>query len=430
MDGIILINKEKKYTSHDVVAKVKKILKVKVGHTGTLDPNATGILPLLLGNATKISKYLINHNKEYIAELKLGVKTDTADGEGKVIAEKQVNLEEIFENINESIQQILNSFVGKTLQKPPMYSAIKVNGKKLYEYARKNEKVEVKSRQIEIYKMELIKLDLKEGKWFDNSDIDKEIIPVVISNKLGDTYKINSVFSTNVFLDENMTVKEELTFKVIGILKNKTYVYTGGANHSDCSIADLFIKTTPNDEIVIMPNIFEKMPLYWANNGMIIKTNDYIETYKSIKEKGIGKISSLEDISKNNINNIFIYNEQKIYEFIIVFVFIIMSIGGYNTLANLEYKRLLTIYYITGITWKKGIALLTIRNFIIIVIPTIISSIFSNKIVTYLRTLYTYNEKNVYITVFIYIGIFILTTAVTVIGLRDKKPIEVLREVD
>lgn len=134
-----------------------------MGHTGTLDPNATGILPLLLGNATKISKYLINHNKEYIAELKLGVKTDTADGEGKVIAEKQVNLEEIFENINESIQQILNSFVGKTLQKPPMYSAIKVNGKKLYEYARKNEKVEVKSRQIEIYKMELIKLDLKEN---------------------------------------------------------------------------------------------------------------------------------------------------------------------------------------------------------------------------------------------------------------------------
>ena len=101
-----------------------------------------------------------------------------------------------------------------------------------------------------------------------------------------------------------------------------------------------------------------------------------------------------------------------------------------DILANLEYKRLLTIYYITGITWKKGIALLTIRNFIIIVIPTIISSIFSNKIVTYLRTLYTYNEKNVYITLFIYIGIFILTTAVTVIGLRDKKPIEVLREVD
>ena len=163
INGIIIINKEKEYTSNDVVRIVKKITKTKVGHTGTLDPNATGVLPLLLGEGTKVSKYLINHNKEYIAELKLGVKTDTADGEGKVIAEKQVNLEEIFENINESIQQILNSFVGKTLQKPPMYSAIKVNGKKLYEYARKNEKVEVKSRQIEIYKMELIKLDLKEN---------------------------------------------------------------------------------------------------------------------------------------------------------------------------------------------------------------------------------------------------------------------------
>ena len=163
MDGIVIINKPKQQTSHDIVRKAKKILNEKVGHTGTLDPNATGVLPLLIGKGTELSKYLINHNKEYIAELKLGVKTDTADGEGKVIAEKQVNLEEIFENINESIQQILNSFVGKTLQKPPMYSAIKVNGKKLYEYARKNEKVEVKSRQIEIYKMELIKLDLKEN---------------------------------------------------------------------------------------------------------------------------------------------------------------------------------------------------------------------------------------------------------------------------
>ena len=97
MNGILIVNKPKQYTSHDVVAKVKKICKEKVGHTGTLDPMATGVLPLLLGQGTKLSKYLINHNKEYIAELKLGVKTDTADGEGKVIAEKQVNLEEIFE---------------------------------------------------------------------------------------------------------------------------------------------------------------------------------------------------------------------------------------------------------------------------------------------------------------------------------------------
>lgn len=178
MDGIILINKEKDYTSHDVVAKVKKMLKVKVGHTGTLDPNATGVLPLLLGNATKVSKYLINHDKEYIAELKLGIKTDTADGEGKVIAEKNVDINELLnnksskynnENVNnkkvleEKLQEILNSFVGKMLQKPPMYSAIKINGKKLYEYARKNQKVEVEPREIEIYNIKLINFDTKEN---------------------------------------------------------------------------------------------------------------------------------------------------------------------------------------------------------------------------------------------------------------------------
>lgn len=216
MDGIILINKEKEWTSHDVVAKVKKMLNVKVGHTGTLDPNATGVLPLLLGDATKISKYLINHDKEYVAELKLGIKTDTADGEGNIIEEKYVNLQEKFlegkklsktdeeslknsliksekempskswtkrgwamsnksltnnkettsnenKKIKEELQKILNTFIGKSLQTPPMYSAIKVNGKKLYEYARENKEVNIKPREIEIYNIKLLNIDLKEN---------------------------------------------------------------------------------------------------------------------------------------------------------------------------------------------------------------------------------------------------------------------------
>lgn len=166
MDGIILINKEKEWTSHDVVAKVKKLLNVKVGHTGTLDPNATGVLPLLLGNATKISKYLINHDKEYIAELKLGVKTDTADGEGKILEEKPVDLEKKFikdEKLKENLQKVLDTFIGKSLQKPPIYSAIKVNGKKLYEYARENKEINIKPREIEIYDIKLLKIDLNEN---------------------------------------------------------------------------------------------------------------------------------------------------------------------------------------------------------------------------------------------------------------------------
>ena len=160
MDGIIIINKEKEYTSHDVVAKVKKILnEKKVGHTGTLDPNATGVLPILLGKGTKLSKYLINHNKIYEATLKLGEKTDTADIEGKIIEEKDVKKENLSE---ENIAKILQEFIGKSKQVPPMYSAIKVNGKKLYEYARKGQTIEIKPREIEIYAIELLNINNNE----------------------------------------------------------------------------------------------------------------------------------------------------------------------------------------------------------------------------------------------------------------------------
>ncbi|MCI8345946.1 MAG: tRNA pseudouridine(55) synthase TruB [Clostridia bacterium] len=141
MNGILIINKPKGYTSHDVVSKIKKILNIKkVGHTGTLDPNATGVLPLLLNEGTKLSKYLIEHDKEYEVTLKLGIKTDTADAEGKIIEEKQVG-----ELAN--IENTLKLFIGEQHQIPPMYSAIKINGKKLYEYARKRGKYRNKAKK-------------------------------------------------------------------------------------------------------------------------------------------------------------------------------------------------------------------------------------------------------------------------------------------
>ena len=151
INGILVINKPKEFTSHDVVAKVKKILNIKkVGHTGTLDPNATGVLPLLLNDGTKLSKYLINHDKEYRVTLKLGIKTDTADGEGKIIEKEKVKLKNI-----KNVEQVLKEFIGKQKQIPPIYSAIKVNGKKLYEYAREGKKIEIEPREIEIYKIKL-----------------------------------------------------------------------------------------------------------------------------------------------------------------------------------------------------------------------------------------------------------------------------------
>ena len=159
MDGILIVKKEKGCTSHDVVAKVKRIAKTKVGHTGTLDPMATGVLPLLLGEGTKISKYLIEHDKIYEAVVQLGKKTDTADGEGKVIEEKEVDTNLV---MTEKVQRVLKQLEGKQKQRPPIYSAIKIKGKKLYEYARKNEEIEIPEREIEIYSIQLISLKEEE----------------------------------------------------------------------------------------------------------------------------------------------------------------------------------------------------------------------------------------------------------------------------
>ena len=149
MDGIIIINKPKGYTSHDVVNKIRKIYNTKkVGHTGTLDPNATGVLPILIGKATKLSDYLMEHNKTYTATLKLG------DSEGNVVEIRNVP-DFVGAKDFAKITNILNSFLGKQLQTPPIYSAIKIQGKKLYEYARENKEVEIPKREIEIYSINL-----------------------------------------------------------------------------------------------------------------------------------------------------------------------------------------------------------------------------------------------------------------------------------
>lgn len=159
MNRIIIINKPIGFTSQDVVSKTKKILnEKKAGHIGTLDPLAEGVLPVLLGDCTKLSKYLIEHNKTYIATVCLGKKTETGDSEGKIIEEKNISEEDFNE---ENVKLVLKSFLGKQFQVPPMYSSIKVNGKKLYEYARKGEKVEVPKREIEIFDIKLMYINFE-----------------------------------------------------------------------------------------------------------------------------------------------------------------------------------------------------------------------------------------------------------------------------
>ena len=154
MDGILLVNKDKNMTSRDVVNILsKKFNTRRIGHTGTLDPIATGVMGIAIGNGLKIVDLLVNENKEYIATVKLGLSTDTLDITGEKIEE--INNFKINKN---DLMSILNSFIGRSIQEVPYYSAIKVNGKRLYEYARENKKVEIPKREIEVFDIELLNL--------------------------------------------------------------------------------------------------------------------------------------------------------------------------------------------------------------------------------------------------------------------------------
>lgn len=164
INGVINVYKEAGFTSHDVVAKLRGILKQKkIGHTGTLDPDATGVLPICLGTATKLCDMLTDKNKTYEAVMLLGKQTDTQDISGEVINEAAVTVDE------EAVREAVMSFVGEYDQVPPMYSALKVNGKKLYELAREGVTVERKARKVQILSVEIKSVDM------DNNTVTMEV---------------------------------------------------------------------------------------------------------------------------------------------------------------------------------------------------------------------------------------------------------------
>ncbi len=161
MDGLLIVNKPKGITSHDVCEKLKRILKTKkIGHTGTLDPMAEGVLVVAVGKATKLIQYLENQEKAYVAEALLGVETDTYDILGHVLKEKKD-----FEINHNQVNKALANLKTKESQIPPIYSAIKVNGKKLYDYALQNLEVEIKARPIKIKELNLLSLEKKDNQW-------------------------------------------------------------------------------------------------------------------------------------------------------------------------------------------------------------------------------------------------------------------------
>ncbi len=156
MDGILPLWKEKGMTSHDCVFKLRKILRTKkVGHTGTLDPSVEGVLPICIGSATKVASYITDSGKEYIAEVSIGTATETEDADGDVV--KNDASDKVITRVQ--VLQALATLTGHITQIPPMYSAVKVNGRKLYEYARKGIEVERPERKVHIHKIELLSED-------------------------------------------------------------------------------------------------------------------------------------------------------------------------------------------------------------------------------------------------------------------------------
>ncbi len=158
LDGILLIDKPKGMTSHDVVNRLRRILKIKrIGHTGTLDPDATGLLVLCVGKATKASAALSDVDKTYRVGFLLGVETDTYDSAGKIVARKEVSVSK------DELQKVIDGFVGEQEQQVPMFSAVKVNGRKLYEYARRGIEITPPIRKVKIHSIDLNSYSSPEG---------------------------------------------------------------------------------------------------------------------------------------------------------------------------------------------------------------------------------------------------------------------------
>lgn len=279
MDGILIVNKEKGYTSHDVVGKLRKILGIKqIGHTGTLDPNATGVLPILIGKATKASQYLIEHDKRYIATLKLGERTNTLDGEGEIV-EKQTIEESLLDK--NKIDAVLQTFLGKQEQIPPMYSAIKIKGKKLYEYAKQGKEIKREPRSIEIYEIKLKKVNKEKKEMIFEVHCSKgtyiRVLCEDIAQKIGTIGYMKELERTEV---TPFTIKQALTLQQIEQQKENIKKYL-------ISIEEIFkqkrkIQLDEKKQILFLNGTQLTFPL----------DNDIYRIYFKEKFIGIGKIEN------------------------------------------------------------------------------------------------------------------------------------------
>lgn len=252
MQGAIIVNKAPDMTSRDVINILNKKFNTKsIGHTGTLDPIAEGVLVCLIGKYTKLTDILINHDKEYIASFKLGILTDTLDITGKILKEEKINL------TKEEIQKTILSFKGKYNQEVPIYSAVKINGKKLHEYARNNEEITLPKREVNIYDIELL-------------NIDNDIITIKTKVSKG-TYIRSLIRDIGLKLNTNATMTKLIRTKLGKFTIEESYTLEDiqNDNYKLLSLEDLINLDTIN--------INEEM-LFKIKNGQIIdyQTDKYI----------------------------------------------------------------------------------------------------------------------------------------------------------
>lgn len=275
-NGILNIDKPQGITSHDVVDIVRKIFPgIKVGHTGTLDPIATGVLPICIGKATKLSDELLSENKVYKVKMLLGVETDTYDITGKIVFANTLNKDEIY------IKERIKRFIGKSSQIPPIYSAIKIKGKKAYEYARNGENVSLKPREIEIFNIDDIDVNLR-----------KRQVSFVVSCTKG-TYIRSLVHDIGIKLGCGATMIELKRLKTGDFDINDSIDLYEFLNLEYLDMLDKIVSIEElykdSKKINLKDKDYDKFL-----NGIAIKTdvpNGIVRVYENLRYKGLGKVN-------------------------------------------------------------------------------------------------------------------------------------------
>lgn len=275
-NGILNIDKPQGITSHDVVDIVRKIFPgIKVGHTGTLDPIATGVLPICIGKATKLSDELLSENKVYKVKMLLGVETDTYDITGKIVFANTLNEDEIY------IKERIKRFIGKSSQIPPIYSAIKIKGKKAYEYARNGENVSLKPREIEIFNIDDIDVNLR-----------KRQVSFVVSCTKG-TYIRSLVHDIGIKLGCGATMIELKRLKTGDFDINDSIDLYEFLNLEYLDMLDKIVSIEElykeSKKINLKDKDYDKFL-----NGIAIKTdvpNGIVRVYENLRYKGLGKVN-------------------------------------------------------------------------------------------------------------------------------------------